>query len=66
MNTGKRFAWFDEHAFACLPTGILKNICSSDLAIQSEIISTNFHCSKCGKFKKKNTNSIYCFKCLGI
>ena len=23
-------------------------------------------CAKCKKFKKKNTNSIYCFKCLGV
>jgi Zn finger protein HypA/HybF involved in hydrogenase expression len=46
--------------------GILKNICNVHGAIQSEVISINFHCRKCGKFKKKNTKSVYCFKCLGV
>ena len=29
-------------------------------------VSFNLHCAKCGKFKKKNTNSKYCYKCLGL
>ena len=33
--------------------GVLKNINNSDRVIQDEVISINFHCAKCGKFKKK-------------
>ena len=46
--------------------GILANINNADQVIQNEVISLAFHCAKCGKFKKKNTNSIYCYKCLGL
>ena len=45
--------------------GILKNICNEDLAVQEEVINIQHVCAKCHKFKKK-TNSIYCFKCLGL
>ena len=46
--------------------GILANINNADQVIQNEVISLAFHCAKCGKFKKKNTNSVYCYKCLGL
>ena len=29
-------------------------------------LRTQTVCAKCKKFKKQNTNSIYCFKCLGV
>tara|TARA_B100001146_G_scaffold116768_1_gene102853 strand:- start:310 stop:471 length:162 start_codon:yes stop_codon:yes gene_type:complete len=50
-------------------TGILKNIGNLHGAVQGEIITQHppdVHCAKCKKFKKKNTNSIYCYKCLGV
>jgi hypothetical protein len=31
-----------------------------------KVVSIRYQCAKCKKFKKKNTNSIYCFKCLGF
>ena len=46
--------------------GILKHINNADPIMQDEVISINFHCRKCGKFKKKNTKSVYCYKCLGV
>ena len=46
--------------------GILANINNTDQVIQNEVISINFHCAKCGKFKNKSSNSKYCYKCLGL
>jgi len=46
--------------------GILANINNIDSVIQNEVIVTTLQCAKCHKFKKKNTNSIYCYKCLGL
>ena len=46
--------------------GILANINNIDSVIQDEVIVTTLQCAKCHKFKKKNTNSIYCYKCLGL
>ena len=40
------------------------NIKNTDLIIQNEVISINFHCSKCGKFKNKSSNSKLCTACL--
>jgi hypothetical protein len=28
------------------------------------IVSIRYKCQKCGRFKKNNTNSKYCFRCL--
>jgi len=47
--------------------GILRNLetrWQNQLFERLEVITV--HCAKCKKFKKKNTNSIYCFKCLGV
>jgi len=44
--------------------GILANINNSDQVIQNEIISTNFHCVKCGKFKDKRSTDPRCTVCL--
>ena len=44
--------------------GILANINNTDQVIQNEVISINFHCSKCGKFKNKSSNSKLCTACL--
>ena len=44
--------------------GILANINNTDTAIQNEVISLNFHCAKCGKFKNKSSNSKLCTACL--
>ena len=44
--------------------GILANINNTDQVIQNEIISTNFHCVKCGKFKDKRSTDPRCTVCL--
>ena len=44
--------------------GILANINNSDQVIQNEIISTNFHCVKCGKFKDKRSKDPRCTVCI--
>jgi len=44
--------------------GILSNIENADQVIQNEVISINFHCAKCGKFKNKSSNSKLCTACL--
>jgi len=44
--------------------GILANINNTDQVIQNEIISTNFHCKGCGKFKNKRSRSKLCTLCL--
>ena len=44
--------------------GILANINNTDQVIQNEVISINFHCAKCGKFKNKSSNSKLCTACL--
>ena len=44
--------------------GILASIHNSELAIQNEVISLNFHCKGCGKFKNKRSNSKLCTSCL--
>ena len=40
------------------------NINNADLAIQNEVVSLNFHCKNCGKFKNKSSNSKLCTSCL--
>ena len=44
--------------------GILASIQNSELAIQNEVISLNFHCKGCGKFKDKRSLSSKCTYCL--
>ena len=44
--------------------GILANINNTELAIQNEVISLNFHCKGCGKFKNKRSRSKLCTSCL--
>jgi len=44
--------------------GILASIHNSELAIQNEVISLNFHCKECGKFKNKRSKSKLCTSCL--
>ena len=47
--------------------GILANINNTDKVIQNEIneiVSTNFHCVKCGKFKDKRSTDPRCTVCL--
>jgi len=44
--------------------GILANINNSDQVIQNEIISLNFHCVKCGKFKDKRSTDPRCTVCI--
>ena len=46
--------------------GILANINNADQVIQNEVIVITLQCAKCHKFKKRNTNSVYCYKCLGL
>ena len=46
--------------------GILKNISNENLAVQNEVLAMVVHCAKCHRFKKPDTNSKYCFKCLGL
>ena len=46
--------------------GILKNISNENLAVQNEVLAIVVHCAKCHRFKKPDTNSKYCFKCLGL
>ena len=40
------------------------NITNEGLAIQNEVVSLNFHCKNCGKFKNKSSNSKLCTSCL--
>jgi len=35
------------------------------VTISEHIVKTT-NCAKCGKFKKQNTKSVYCRKCLGL
>ena len=35
-------------------------------AITKQHVVKTTNCAKCGKFKKQNTKSIYCKKCLGF
>ena len=44
--------------------GVLANINNTDQVIQNEIISTNFHCAKCGKFKDKRSTDPRCTVCI--
>jgi hypothetical protein len=36
-----------------------------EVEAQTHTVKT-INCAKCGKFKKQNTNSKYCFRCLGF